>query len=322
MKLKLESHFAPFIEGLIVQKQALGYPYISSSRCLCSFDFFCKANYPDETFLTKAVAEGWATKRISEHVNGLAQRIIPVRQLAKYIIRLGIDAYILPDGVPGKQIRYVPYMFTRKEVERFFKAADHLEYNHDSKIRHIVVPVMFRMMYACGLRAGETRALNRKHFNPVEQTLFIEESKGHKDRMIYMADDVCRLIQKYDSIIESIYPGREYLFVSPRGTKISHNAFSCYFHLVLQKSGIKSDTQQIRPYDFRHAYAVHRINHWINDEEDFNALLPYLSRHMGHTRFEDTSYYIHLTSEFYPELKERMSCTHNSVIPGDDYEDE
>lgn len=322
MKLKLESHFAPYIEGLIVQKQALGYPYESSSRSLYSFDCFCKANYPDETVLTKAVAEGWVTKRSGEHVNGLARRITPVRQLAKYMIRSGIDAYILPDGLPGKHIRYVPYMFTKEEIERFFKVADHLEYNHASKTRHIVVPVMFRLMYTCGLRAGETRALHRKHFNPLEGTLFIEESKGHKDRMIYMADDVCRLVRKYDSIIESISSGREYLFISPRGSKISHNAFNSYFHLLLQKSGIKSDAQQIRPYDLRHAYAVHRINQWINDGKDFNTLLPYLSTHMGHTRFEDTSYYIHLTSEFYPELKERMSCTHHSVIPGDDYEDE
>lgn len=213
-------------------------------------------------------------------------------------------------------------MFFKEELKKFFKAADQLEYDNASKTKHIVVPPLFRMMYTCGLRSGEVRAMQRKHFNPLEGTLFIKESKGHKDRLIYMADDVCRLIKKYDSILENIYPGREYLFISPRGSKISSSAFNSYFQLVLHKSGIKSDTKQIRPYDLRHAYAVHRINQWIYEGEDLNALFPYLSRHMGHNRFEDTSYYIHLTSEFYPELKERMNSTHHSVIPGDDYENE
>lgn len=70
-------------------------------------------------------------------------------------------------------------------------------------------------MYTCGLRSGEVRALQRNLFNPLERTLFIKESKGHKDRLIYMAEDVCRLITKYDLILESIYPGREYFLSAP-----------------------------------------------------------------------------------------------------------
>lgn len=112
MKLKFESPFAPYIEGLIKQKQALGFTYQGSSRLLYSFDGFCKSNYPNETTLTKELVEAWATKRDGEHVNGLTRRITPIRQLAKYMIRSGIAAYILPDGIPGKQIKYVPYIIS------------------------------------------------------------------------------------------------------------------------------------------------------------------------------------------------------------------
>lgn len=57
MNQKFESNFAPYIESLILQKQALGHPYKSSSRFLYSFDCFCKTNFPDETILTKALAD-------------------------------------------------------------------------------------------------------------------------------------------------------------------------------------------------------------------------------------------------------------------------
>jgi hypothetical protein len=33
---------------------------------------------------------------------------------------------------------------------------------------------------------------------------------------------------------------------------------------------------------------------WLNEGEDINAKLPYLSAYMGHVNFADTAYYIHL----------------------------
>jgi integrase/recombinase XerD len=99
MNTSLFGPFKPYIEGLIDQKKAIGYPYETSARILKTFEVSCRTHHPDETKLTKAIAMHWAEQRPGEHVNGLVRRITPVRQLAKYMLRIGIDAYVIPPGI-------------------------------------------------------------------------------------------------------------------------------------------------------------------------------------------------------------------------------
>jgi integrase/recombinase XerD len=37
-----------------------------------------------------------------------------------------------------------------------------------------------------------------------------------------------------------------------------------------------------RPYDLRHAFAVHRLSRWYRQGVDLHSRLPWLSTYMGH----------------------------------------
>ena len=52
MKYAFSGNFKLYIEGLIEQKNSIGYPYDSSARILKTFDVFCIQNYPDEKILS------------------------------------------------------------------------------------------------------------------------------------------------------------------------------------------------------------------------------------------------------------------------------
>jgi integrase len=56
--------------------------------------------------------------------------------------------------------------------------------------------------------------------------------------------------------------------------------------------------QQPRPYDFRHHFAYANIQRWMTAGDDVTAMLPYLSRYMGHATFESTYYYVHTSPDF------------------------
>jgi hypothetical protein len=56
MTIPTSGHFKTYIEGLIEQKRAIGFPYETSARILRAFSLFCMTQYPDETVLTKAMA--------------------------------------------------------------------------------------------------------------------------------------------------------------------------------------------------------------------------------------------------------------------------
>ena len=55
-----------------------------------------------------------------------------------------------------------------------------------------------------------------------------------------------------------------------------------------------SDLTNFRPYDLRHRFASELLQKWIDEGKDLYAMLPYMRTYMGHVRFEDTAYYIHL----------------------------
>jgi integrase len=77
-----------------------------------------------------------------------------------------------------------------------------------------------------------------------------------------------------------------------------------------------------RVHDFRHTFAVNRLTQWVHEGKDVNACLPYLSMYLGHQNFADTDYYLHLTPEFFPVLKEKSKAIFGDIIPEAIYEQE
>jgi hypothetical protein len=149
------SALAPQIQDLLEIKHAMGLPYESSERHLLAFDAMCAQHYPGQSVLSREMAMAWVVQRPDEHVNGLTRRITPIRQLAKYIASMGADAYVIPKGIPGRQIHYHPHIFSHRELRALFDAADAIRATPYGAHRRMIIPVMFRMLYCLGLRPGE-----------------------------------------------------------------------------------------------------------------------------------------------------------------------
>jgi len=74
--------------------------------------------------------------------------------------------------------------------------------------------VLFRLLYSCGLRTCEARKLLVKDVDLVEGQLFIRNSKGPKDRMVWLGKDMVNLCRKYHTQVSRIYLHREFFFPS------------------------------------------------------------------------------------------------------------
>ena len=317
MSYKFSSNFKPYIEGLIEQKQAVGYPYDTSSRILKDFDRFCSKHHPTATVLTAEISMQWAAKRTDEHVNYLIRRITPVRQLAKYMNSIGVDAYVIPPKIPQKQIRYVPHIFTQPELHAFFNEIDKPLPSPFSPARHLVVPVFFRLVYCCGLRPSEARLLYTGDIDMATGRMFIRQSKGHKDRTVMLAEDMLGLCRKYETKVSRIFPDRQAFFPNAKGEFYNRSIPDYWFHLFwdhLEVAGTYSGNSP-RVHDFRHAFSVRRLNLWVNEGRDINAYLPYLSMYLGHVHLTDTDYYIHFASEFFPTFKRKSTLACADLIP-------
>jgi len=72
------------------------------------------------------------------------------------------------------------------------------------------------------------------------------------------------------------------------------------FNRIWDQAGLPRPMGGIRPrpYDFRHHFAYANIERWMAGGIDVAAMLPYLSRYMGHASFDSTYYYIHTSPDF------------------------
>lgn len=304
------------LEAFLQQKWAVGFPYQTGMYGLQAFDRFCAAHYPDADTLDRTMALHWAERRPEESINTLIRRVTPIRQFAHYLNGQGISAYILPSGLPGRQVRYVPHIYTATELTAFFQAADELPYNSQAPVRHWVVPVIFRLIYCCGLRVGEAVRLTVDDVDLVTGTLRIRASKGQKDRAVPLASDVQELCRAYDKQVRSRLPDRAAFFPNPQGGHYGRHSVDLAFHAVWSRAGLGPITgNPPRVHDFRHSFAVHRLNRWVRERRDVATLLPYLTMYLGHAQFSETDYYLHLVPEFFPVLTAAAAARHAALIP-------
>jgi integrase len=254
MNKPVSGNFKTYIEGLIEQKSSIGHSYDSAARVLKKFSIFCMDHYPDEATLSKAMVMQWAERMPNEHVNSLIGRIYPIRQLAKYMIRLGIEAYVIPLGIPGKRIRYVPHIFTDQELQAFFAEIDRCPVDLSSPTRHLVIPVFFRVLYCCGLRSSEARLLKVEDVDLETGKLTIRQSKGNKDRNVMMSEEVLDLCRIYHTKVSRIVPDRVGFFPNRCGKRYEISRIDDWFHLFWNKTGIinSSSGNPPRVHDFRH----------------------------------------------------------------------
>lgn len=316
MNVVFSSNFKNYIEAFIEQKHATGFSYKSSKQSLQEFDRFCQEHYPKDSQLTREITMHWAQRRPQEHLKTLSNRIVPIRQLSKYLNRIGCDAYVIPSGLPGKIMRYVPHIFTEQELQAFFVAADQCRYRAVSPARHLVVPVIFRVLYCCGLRSSEATGLKVSDIDLDTGKIIIRKAKGNKDRTIMLSQDVLNLCRIYHEKVSSIFPERIRFFPSNRGNQYGNGFLGLAFHELWNKTGIEGISgNSPRVHDFRHSYAVRRLNLWVEEGKDVQAYLPYLSMHLGHAGLSETDYYLHLVPEFFPIMTSHAEDRFAHLIP-------
>ena len=134
------------------------------------------------------------------------QREFIIRQLALFMISLGKEAYI-PSNFYKCEKRLV-HILSDDEISAFFHEID--SYSPEIKAVSFLrlsteYKVIFRLIYCCGLRISEARKLKWSDADLGAGILTIMHSKGHKDRLVYMSDDLTVLIKEYKTVLNDYY---------------------------------------------------------------------------------------------------------------------
>lgn len=267
-----ESRLAPYIGGLIQQKRADGYRYELEAYMLHHFDQFCCGQGEDPGGLTRDLVMAWAQQRPTESKNYRNQRVSCVRQLALYMLSLNCNAYV-PPGFASNAVT-VPHILSPDELQAFYQAVDHF-HPRQARFQRCAASynVLFRLFYCCGLRLSEGCYLRRGQ-------LFIDQSKGQKDRTVFLSEDVRRLCQRYDQLMQHWVPDREWFFpgrdaAQPFSKTSIDKKFAEFWNSPPMRPG---STPPPTVHALRHTYVVTKMNEWMSAGRNFDALVPYLIR--------------------------------------------
>ena len=285
----LKSGLASKIAEFLHFRQSIGLSNLQED-VFENFDAYCQKYHPESKNLCRDVVRGWATYEMSQGRGGMYNRISPLRLFAKY---LGDGAYVLPTTAVPKKPKCTPYIMTDDEIRRFFNAVDNVEVIADPFMQEIA-PVMFRLLYTCGLRPGECRLIKCSELNFTTGEILIKMSKSHKERIVVMSDDMLGLCKQYYARRAASVIKSEYLFPMSNGNPIANYQL----HRMFTKCWRLANTDippnmlpRVRPYDLRHRFASTNLQMWIDEGRDLYAMLPYLRSYMGHDDFEMTAYY-------------------------------
>jgi integrase len=274
-------------------RENLGYAHDRSPRMVTDFLDFCVEKYPDYDTITREMFESFLDIKIYNTGKTRNIAMSRIRGFMRYLQSNGDAVFVPGNDYSVKTEQFVPYTFTDEELQKLFDTIDSLQPISFSPNREYIIPVLFRMMYCCGMRPFEPPSILFEDVNLENGEIYIRQSKGYKDRRILMSGDLLQLCRDYASFMAPT----KYFFERKPGERIKTDWATKQFAKCWKLTGLPIRTGKPRPYDLRHNFATRTITRWLAEGKDIHALAEYLSAYMGHSAFSITMYYIHLIPE-------------------------
>jgi integrase/recombinase XerD len=188
-----------------------------------------------------------------------------------------------PEAVPfipyGRKPKTLPVVLSPGEVQAVLDV-----------FTHPPTRMIFRTLYACGLRINELIHLRIADIDSGRMLVHVRQGKGQKDRCVPLAR---RLLDELRTYWRQYRP-RDLLFPG-------QTADGTLCPATLQRHCLKAArraglAKHVTPHTFRHCYATHLLEAGVD--------VPTLQRLLGHSSLSTTLRYLHLRSA-------RVSQLHN-----------
>jgi integrase/recombinase XerD len=304
------------IQGYIDEKKAVGYKFQKGTAMLKRFDIFVRSWNPADICMPKELVLDWTKRTPNETISNQCQRISLLRGLAEYMNRIGYSAYVYPRAlVTIDRYSYIPYIFSEEEMHAIFNVCDCYPKTKTSPYRHLILTLIIRMLYGCGLRISEAVNLTVDDVDLNKGTIFITGTKFGKERLIPMSVSLNKRCRNYTMTVLAGKTGDYPFFPSPHGGHYSSSTIYSLFRKVLWKAGISHSGKGPRLHDMRHTFAVHCLKKWVLEGRDLSNCLPYLSVYLGHEDMRGSQRYLRLTADLYPDITAKVEQTCSWLIP-------
>jgi len=207
------------VDDFIVYKKMLGYKYETEARIMVTFKAYSIERLQNGIVsLDERFMEGWCMPHINESKKSQSNRVSLLKQFAIYLNNKGYCVYVPKSIYNVENKEFIPYIFTDEEIMRILKTVDAIPYHGWTNIDK-VFPVLFRVLYGCGLRISEALSLKLKDIDIEKGTLTIYHGKNDKSRLVVMSPTLKDIFTDYmETVLKNNTPD-EYVFARRSGKK-------------------------------------------------------------------------------------------------------
>ncbi|WP_341372081.1 tyrosine-type recombinase/integrase [Sulfobacillus thermosulfidooxidans] len=203
-----------------------------------------------------------------------------------------------------------------QEMTSFFHACDTMA-AYPGTDKHLMLPILFRLLYGSGLRVTEACQLRFSDVDFVRDTLLIRESKGGNDRLVPVSPSLRDGLQRWRAHLQTRHPVPMWFFETRNGQPPSRHWIYRQFRQCLQRAGIPHAGRGAGPrvHDMRHSFCVRTLKHLVDEGLDVYTALPILAAYVGHASPAATEGYVRLTADLYPEIITAVVQVTGATIP-------
>ena len=272
-----------------------------------SFDEYMYELGLDSKNIQFQVVDGWI-KQISSGItlNTVGQYIHYIRQFLIYLSGCGYKCAI-PQNLRVKDT-YVPYLFSDNELERIFEVADSLVTTKEplkNKWAHWEMPMLLRLLFCCGMRAGEAVNITVGDIDFSRSTIVLRVTKKCKQRLVPINNELAEQLRYYCFSMGILEDPSAYIFPGiDKYSPLSANSARNYFRTILEKAGITRtgyDERERGPclHCLRHTFAVKSFSKNEKDGMKSREAVPFLSTYLGHDSLYGTEKYLKYSGDYF-----------------------
>jgi integrase len=309
----LKSDLKDIISQYIKEKQKTGFKFERQERYLRHFDSFYFYNGYNGINLTKPMLNEFIYNKQERPVSHYNKEVV-MKNFALYLKNHGYDVYEPQIRTVLPRSNFIPHIYTKEELERFFLAVDSYPMSENS-YRNTVDPVLFRFLYSTGARLSEALNLTITDVNLDDGIVTIRHGKNNKDRLIPMAQSLTERMRTYMESFHRFSKDSTFFFPGAKMRCMDKSTAYNHFRDYLLMADIPHTATGPRIHDFRHGLAVSCLKKWALAGIDLTNMLPYLAAYMGHSDFRATQYYLRLTADLYPHIISKVEAEFGYVIP-------
>ena len=296
------------LDDYIAVRRSLGYDLSFAARVLRGFTRFADQEGTDH--ITVDLFLRWKKGFGKADNNTWSARLGMVRMFAGWLQGHDARTEVPPLGlIAGKQRRGRPYIYSEAEVAMIVARAAKLPSRYG--IRGWTCSTLFGLIAVTGLRINEAIALDEGDVDLNEGVITVKRGKNGTARFVPLAPSTVARLRAYRAERTRLLgPTTGPFFLIESGERPTDCCARYNFAIVSQDLGLREPQSFCkhgrgpRIHDLRHTFAVRTIMGWYRKGLDPDREMIKLSTYLGHSKLENTYWYI----EAVPELLQLASA--------------